>query len=174
VKGIDMARPDESEPNPFAAPETDLAFGAEVESAGKMVYANFGQRFVAAFVDGILVNILGAVFSFPAGLALGATLGADAQNIAPIVGGLIGLCVGWLYSALQESSESRATLGKKMMGLKVVDLSGGQISFMQATGRHFGKLVSLATCMVGYLMQPFTEKKQALHDMMASTLVIKS
>ena len=165
-----MARHDDFDANPFAAPETDLETEAERLSDGKWVYASFWQRFVAAFVDGIVVQIIAFAVAFPTGMALGAI---RAQDSAQLIGALIGLTVGWLYSALQESSESRATLGKKLVGLKVVDLSGEQISFMQATGRHFGKLISGLILLIGYLMQPFTEKKQALHDIMAGTLVIK-
>ena len=42
------------------------------------------------------------------------------------------------------------------------------------TGRHFGKILSGLLCLAGYIMQPFTEKKQALHDIMAGTLVVKA
>jgi uncharacterized RDD family membrane protein YckC len=64
-------------------------------------------------------------------------------------------------------------LGKKAMGLKVIGLSGERISFGRATGRHFAKMISQLILMIGFLMQPFTEQKQALHDMMAGTLVIR-
>ena len=58
------------------------------------------------------------------------------------------------------------------MSLKVIGLSGESISFWRATGRYFGKYVSVLV-LIGYLIQPFTENKQALHDLMAGTLVIR-
>jgi uncharacterized RDD family membrane protein YckC len=91
-----------------------------------------------------------------------------------LVGNLIGLLVGWLYSALQESSETQATFGKKMMGIVVTDLDGNRISFGRATGRHFAKIPSACVLLIGYIMAAFTERKQALHDMMAGTLVVKN
>jgi len=146
---------------------------------GSDEYASFGARFAAALVDGILVNIIAAVLGGIAGGIIGAIAGGGGANrnnvaaFAQIVGGVIGLVTGWLYSALQESSEKQATIGKKMLGIRVTDLEGNRISFGQATGRHFSKIVSGLICLIGYIMAGFTEKKQALHDMMASTLVVK-
>jgi len=58
------------------------------------------------------------------------------------------------------------------MGIKVTDLNGNRISIGQATGRYFGKILSALILYVGFLMAGFTEKKQALHDIMASCLVV--
>jgi uncharacterized RDD family membrane protein YckC len=72
-----------------------------------------------------------------------------------------------------ESSPMQATLGKKICGLRVTDLNGERLSFGRATGRFFARIVSGIPCMIGYLFPFFTEKKQALHDMIAGTLVIR-
>jgi uncharacterized RDD family membrane protein YckC len=170
-----MARKDPFDSNPFAAPDTDLTTEDNSYSGGEFVYGGFLTRFAAAFVDGIITNVLAIGLAFPAGFLLGLS-GLHQQNpgLAEATGWLIGLLTGWLYSALLESSDMRATLGKKIVGLKVVNLSGGKLSFGQATGRHFGKIVSLITLGIGYFIQPFTERKQALHDMMAGALVIKA
>jgi uncharacterized RDD family membrane protein YckC len=60
------------------------------------------------------------------------------------------------------------------LGLKVIDLYGNRISFARATGRHFAKYISGVILGIGYIMAGFTERKQALHDMIAGTLVIRS
>jgi uncharacterized RDD family membrane protein YckC len=82
------------------------------------------------------------------------------------------MIVGWLYYALMESSVNQATLGKMALGIKVTDLDGNRISFGRATGRYFGKIVSGMILYIGFIMAGFTEKKQALHDIMASCLVV--
>ena len=82
------------------------------------------------------------------------------------------MIVGWLYFALMESSVNQATLGKMALGIKVTDLDGNRISFGRATGRYFGKIVSGMILYIGFIMAGFTEKKQALHDIMASCLVV--
>jgi len=79
----------------------------------------------------------------------------------------------WLYYALMESSKHQATIGKLALGLKVTDMNGQRISFARATGRYFGKIISGMILLIGYIMAGFTEKKQALHDIMANCLVVK-
>jgi uncharacterized RDD family membrane protein YckC len=84
------------------------------------------------------------------------------------------LVLTWLYHALMECSEWQATVGKKALGLVVTDMAGQRVSFGRATGRHFGKmLTNLVPAFLGYIMAGFTEKKQALHDMLASCLVLR-
>ncbi|MFL5787148.1 MAG: RDD family protein, partial [Flavisolibacter sp.] len=87
---------------------------------------------------------------------------------------IINLIISWLYYAIQESGASQATFGKKSVGIKVTNIEGQPITFGQATGRYFGKIISLLTLFIGYLMMLWDEKKQTLHDKMASTLVVKS
>ncbi|WP_424244563.1 putative RDD family membrane protein YckC [Elusimicrobium posterum] len=77
----------------------------------------------------------------------------------------------WLYNALLESSKWQATLGKKMLGMIVVDAEGQKISFLRASGRWLGKYISQTLWPVLFAIF-FTEKKQALHDMPVKTFVI--
>ncbi len=79
----------------------------------------------------------------------------------------------WLYFATFESSPWQATPGKKVLGLRVTDLEGRRLSFMRASGRYFGKIISSLLFGIGFFMAGFTEKKQALHDMLAGCLVLK-
>lgn len=90
-----------------------------------------------------------------------------------LMGNLLGMVIAWLYSAVMESSPAQATLGKMAMGIKVTDLDGRPISFGRATGRHFGKIISGLLLLIGYIMAAFTERKQALHDIMAGCLVVR-
>jgi len=78
------------------------------------------------------------------------------------------------YYVLLECSSLRGTLGKKLLGISVINLSGDRISFGQAFARNFFRSVSAVLLMAGYLCVLFTPKKQALHDYAARTLVIKA
>ena len=78
-----------------------------------------------------------------------------------------------IYFAFMESSARQATLGKQALGIIVTDLNGNRIYFGKATARYFGKFISGLILGIGYIMAGFTEKKQALHDMMARCLVVK-
>jgi uncharacterized RDD family membrane protein YckC len=77
----------------------------------------------------------------------------------------------WMYTALQEASNSRATLGKRLMRIQVTDLKGERISFGRASGRFFGRLIP--TVGIGYLMAAFTRRKQALHDLVSGCVVVE-
>lgn len=87
---------------------------------------------------------------------------------------LIFLGLNWLYFAGMESSERQATFGKATMSLRVTNLEGRRLSFGHATGRFFAKIITgMIPLGIGYIMAGFTEKKQALHDMIAGTLVLR-
>ncbi len=84
------------------------------------------------------------------------------------------LSVGaWLYAAFSESSNRRATIGKRIVGLQVVTASGGKLTFGQASIRHLMKFLSLFTAGVGFMMAGWTRRRQALHDMPCDCVVIR-
>ena len=138
----------------------------------EMRYASFWTRFLAALLDGIILYILGTVIGFAVGVVFAASTGGKSQGVESL-GFVVGILIGWLYHALTESSAKQATLGKQALGIIVTDLNGARISFGKATARYFSKWISSITFLIGYIMAAFTEKHQALHDMIAGTLVIK-
>lgn len=134
------------------------------------IYAGFWKRFAAAFIDGIVLMIAGLVIGGALGYAYGAMAGTAEGS--EFIGNIVGILLGWLYSALLESSSRQATLGKMALGIKVTDLGGNPISFDKASGRYFGKIISTLIVFIGYIMVAFTERKQGLHDIMAGCLVV--
>lgn len=92
---------------------------------------------------------------------------------AIFVGGLISFVINILYYSLMEASKYQGTVGKIALGLKVTDSGGKKLDFVKALIRQLGKTVSGIILMIGYIMAGFTEKKQALHDMIAGTFVTK-
>ena len=93
-------------------------------------------------------------------------------HLTPLAIGLT-IPIMWLYYVLFETSSWQATPGKRALRLYVTDINGRPITFARATIRHFGKMISGLTFLVGYFLAGFTEKKQALHDMLASCLVLR-
>ena len=141
-----------------------------------MRYAGFWLRFCAAIIDGIVVNIIGIIAGFAIGLSIGIIVGdaETAQALAGVLGSIAGIVIAWLYCSFMESSPKQATLGKQALGIKVTNLDGKPISFFNATGRHFAKYLSILILLIGYIMAAFTSKRQALHDMVAGSLVLKN
>ena len=146
-------------------------------------YGGFWIRVLATIIDGIVIGICCVpfvLFLLP-GIIRAARVGGqhDPGTAIAMAGGMglfyLGcLSINWLYEALMTSSAKQATLGKMALGMKVVDLQGRRISFGRATGRHFGKLLSGMALYIGFIMVAFTGRKQGLHDILASTLVVKS
>lgn len=132
-----------------------------------MRYAGFWIRFWACLLDGLILSLI----TVPLGLLQTSML--EDENFAMYLFLLVCSWIGyWLYIALFTSGGWQATIGKRLMGLRITDLHGNRISFGQATGRHFGQFVSGLLMGVGYVMIGLTEKKQGLHDIMAGTLVL--
>jgi len=136
-----------------------------------MSYAGFWKRFAAAFIDGIITMIGGAVIGFIFGIIMVAG-GTDDPDVLEGLGNILGFFLGWIYYSVMESSPSQGTLGKMALGIKVTDLEGNRVGFGKATGRYFGKIISCLILLIGFIMVAFTEKKQGLHDMMAGCLVV--
>lgn len=146
-----------------------------------MTYARFWQRFAAAIIDklitgafaGIYAALGGWFYAFATGTA-GTFLVGDALFTTVVIGFLICFfSFDWLYYAILESSNLQATLGKLALGIRVTDLEGNRISFGRASGRHFAKIISRMTAYIGYVLAAFTERKQALHDLIAGCLLLK-
>jgi Tfp pilus assembly major pilin PilA/uncharacterized membrane protein YeaQ/YmgE (transglycosylase-associated protein family) len=106
------------------------------------------------------------------GVVLGMLIALGGGGGLELVSNLLGFVIGWLYFALMESSAGQGTIGKRVVGIVVTDLNGDRIGFGRATGRYFGKILSSIILLIGYLMAAFTQRKQGLHDMLASTLVL--
>lgn len=149
-----------------------------------VAYAGFWLRFVAWIIDRIVIQVASSILLLPFGASIGLRQflrnhpPSSPEELLPIFASmgrifLLALVLTWLYYALLESSSWQATLGKKALGLEVTDLAGGRISFGRATGRYFARWISAMTLGIGFIMAGFTEKKQALHDILVGTLVIR-
>ena len=130
-----------------------------------MTYAGFWRRFVAILIDSVILTFVSFALHFA----------STRQSAGPSTFSLfmVRVAVVWLYYALFESSDKRATPGKMAMGLVVLDYAGQRLSFTRASVRYFSKMISGVLLGIGFFMVAFTERRQALHDMIAKTLVVR-
>ncbi len=159
---------------------------------GQVKYAGFWLRFAAYIIDQFVIGIAGLIIAVPIILGIIAFgLNLDGINHPSdffrhdgllMVGGIIGMIMlailfsvvmKWLYYALMESSKFGGTLGKMAVQIKVVDMNGNRITFGRSTGRYFSRIITNMTLLIGYIIAGFTEKKQALHDLIANCLVVQ-
>ena len=159
-----------SVPNSGSAAPPPPVWDARPIGPEHVAYGGFWIRVVAYIIDGILLTIVCGVADRLLGINILAT---DWDHYDPLAN-VISLVIGWLYFALLESSERGATVGKMVMGLRVVTSDGQRLSFMNATGRYFAKILSAIILCIGFIMVAFTDKKRGLHDIIAGTLVIKT
>lgn len=147
------------------------------EEKRPIIMAGFGLRFGANFLDGIILILSCLLIAFIIGSIAKIFKGNDDGNVVMGIGVLLFYLlmpfISILYSTFFEYSKYQATPGKMAFSIKVVNLKGERVSFMQAFGRNLGKIVSALIFYIGFLMALWTDKKQALHDMMADAYVIK-
>jgi len=133
----------------------------------EVAFAGFWLRVVAYLIDTTL--LFGVDFAIYMGAQVVARDNVDAlANVAPVCAAL-----SWAYYAVLESSPARGTLGKLALGLYVADTHGDPITFWRAIARNLLKTLSTLVCFVGWVMPAFTPRKQALHDLLAGTLILR-
>jgi uncharacterized RDD family membrane protein YckC/Tfp pilus assembly major pilin PilA len=145
---------------PTVAPPSPSGDQFSRQPAATPIFAGFWRRVAAYLLDNLIVLIPMIVV----------VVILDSEGWAS----LAQFVIWWVYKAGMESSAVQATLGKKAMGIKVCDMEGQRVSFARATGRFFASLISALLLCIGYIMAGFTTKRQALHDLIASTLVVNA
>ena len=152
-------------------------------------YANIGSRFLALLIDSIILSVIFSIISVTYFGVIGmeyisflfSEVGVWNWNIYRMLFGLdyfffylLILTVIWLlYYALFESSVRGATIGKMILGIKVVDENDRKLDFGTAFVRSIGRIFS-GFFYIGYIIAFATEGNQALHDKIAGTYVISA
>ena len=149
-----------------------------------VVQAGFLRRWAALFLDQLILSsafyaVMLVVVLLTGTAAAFTGLDLPGAKQPPLWLVLVYLAMALLYYvaagfyyARMESSRHQATVGKLALGIKVVDMHGARLSFGHALGRWFAAALSYLTLYIGFLMAAFTQNKQALHDLVAGTLVV--
>ncbi|MEI7990103.1 MAG: RDD family protein [Chloroflexota bacterium] len=134
-------------------------------------YGGFWIRFAAYIVDMVLLYFGSRVFSKAFSELASTSPDPTLYYIFDLITAAI---IAWIYFAGCDSSAYQGTIGKQLLGLKIIGRNGNRISFGRATARHFSQILSGLLLFFGYLMIGWTKKKRGLHDMIADTYVIKT
>jgi uncharacterized RDD family membrane protein YckC len=146
---------------------------APVQAERRLEYAGFWIRVAAYILDTMIVYFALFLFAFVigGGGSLFGYLSGDEGAVLGLGFGLGFLVLVIVYYAGMESSSRQATLGKMAVGIKVGNMRGEQISFANAIGRLFAKVISGMILYIGFMMIGWDDKKQGLHDRIADTVV---
>lgn len=138
-------------------------------SFGLPVYAGFWIRGLALIID---VIILG---SFSMVIAMWLEPGGEESTDALALGAMLQIVLAFVYMPSLWFSSMQATAGQRLCRLKVIDaIDSGRISFLRGVLRVLAMILSGVTLGIGFFMAAFTERKRALHDMIAATYVVKT
>jgi uncharacterized RDD family membrane protein YckC len=120
--------------------------------------AGFFRRFWAVFVDGIVLGLVAGVLQ----VIVGRTFG-----------GVVALALYIGYAGYFEGSPSGQTIGKRALGIRVLDLrTGGSIGFSRAVLRYFAHILSGLPLFLGYFWMLWDPEKQTWHDKIAGSVVV--
>ena len=165
------------------------------KDAKTLEYAGFLKRVTAFAADYLIVGVASLL------LRIGISHFFEDIPALPLHIALL-FIGGWAYWSFQESSRIQATFGKQLVNVIVTDLDGDRLSFTRASIRYLTKVIGLycltfgltpvgltplggviteliATILgvgfcIGFLLVIFTPRKQALHDMFAMAVVVKT
>src|ERR1700722_19359490 len=119
--------------------------------------AGFWRRLGAALIDGILLGVVNLALDIAVGRA----------------GSLLALAIGIAYFGYLEGSSSGQTVGKRALGIRVIDFAnGGPIGFGRAVIRYFGRIVSTLPIFLGYFWMLWDRERQTWHDKFANDVVV--
>ncbi len=151
-------------------------------SMQSVVYAGFWIRFVAKFIDGLILGAVNFAISIATNVLvlpamMDPSMAANPEHfkkmMVPII---IAALLQWsvnIFYATWFVGKFAATPGKMACGLKIVTAENEKVSYLRALGRCFSEIISWMILLIGYIMAAFDSEKRALHDRICSTRVIK-
>lgn len=145
-------------------------FGFRYQQTAPQYFASFDQRLLASVIDYffiVLAYVIVILFSFAfiEGKTQRLLVGISFLPLIPIA--------KFVYSSFAEASAKQATIGKRLLDIKVTDMMGERIDLAISFGRNLAKAISVAPLFFGYLYSFLNKKQQCWHDIIANTLVVK-
>ena len=139
----------------------------------KCTPAGFWLRLAASLVDDFIFSLIVLILVLLASVFLSAEQSAALFDPKNELVGLSFAALFLLYKAGFEASVLRASPGKRIVGIAVVNSSSQQISLVRAVLRNFLKAVSFIIFGFGFLMAAFPGQKRCLHDILSGCYVIR-
>lgn len=136
--------------------------------------APLAARCMAGAIDLVAWTLLNGMLAGRAAALFSILPGGVGQTLQSVMAPVLSLALGWMYFALFESSGWHATPGKRLMNLTVTDINGVHLRLGRASLRYAGRLLSTAILGLGFLLVLRRPHGHALHDHIASTIVLRA
>lgn len=156
-----------------------------VRSSESFPYASISTRFVASLIDGFILMLaaqMPLVLLSSLGVLSQATLfdlyqydfNQPTDPAATLLTFVIGQIVNVVYNVYFLSYQDGQTPGKRLRKIKIVSLNSDQITPRQALIRSISANWLSALFLIGYLAAIWDPNRQAWHDKLAKTIVIRT
>jgi len=129
----------------------DYRFGYEL--------ADIGSRLIALAIDTLLISFVISVLT------------AGSRSFW---GTLIGLMIGAGYQWYFLTHNKGQTIGKRLLGVRVVRLDGQPLTGVDAVIRYAGYYINTALLSLGWVWALFDGRHQGFHDKLVNTVVVKA
>ena len=144
--------------------------GFKYQKTAPQYFAAFDQRLLATVIDHFIIF---GIYSIIILLSFVFIEGKDQRIMAYLIPFPSIFILKLIYGSISESSNTQATIGKKILNIKVTDLEGSQLSFGRSLVRNFSKILYVIPFFFGYLYSFLNKKNQCWHDIASDSLVIK-
>jgi uncharacterized RDD family membrane protein YckC len=126
--------------------------------------AGFWIRFLAIFIDGVILFVIQ--------LIIASILGSSTSGRSGI-GTLLGL-IYYVYFWSSASPWPGQTIGNKLLNIRVIKTDGSDLSLVVALIRYVGLVISILVIFIGVIWVAFDPNKQGWHDKIAGTYVVRT
>lgn len=130
--------------------------------AERLPLAGWWRRWVAYGLDGFFTGVIGSL--------VGGVLGAMGAVPTAFLAGVVLGCAYWVYWIGHDG----ATIGMRILGMRVVPSDGRErVTYSDAFVRYLLMIVGAWFFMLGFLWAAWDSQRQAWHDHVAKTLVVR-
>ncbi len=144
--------------------------GFSFQKTAPQYFAAFDQRLLATVIDHFLIFMIYSLLILVSYIFIQ----EKEQRIMVFLALFPSIfIIKLIYGSFAESAKNQATIGKKLINIKVTDLEGSRITLYKSFVRNFSKILSILPLFFGYLYSFLNKKNQCWHDIAANTLVIK-
>ena len=143
--------------------------GFKKQYTAPQYFAGFDLRMLALCIDWFIILAVTSILEL-----IFALLFDDKMTTIIILGsGLLLMPILKFVYQITLENKQQATIGKKLMNIRVTNMNGLKPEFSEILIRNLAKILSTATFFFGYFYLFLNKKQQTLHDLMANTIVIK-
>ena len=132
----------------------------QYQAQPQLQYVGVGRRFVALLLDGVLLGVVNGILFL-------------LLRSVPFVADVVVSVISVVYIFAMEATRG-ATIGKMMLGLRVVKIDGSPIGWSESIIRNLLRVVDgFAAYLVGAILIWTSPQRQRLGDRVAKTVVVR-